>query len=298
MALILACVGLAGLGIWHSSALQRTKHPIQKPSQNEMKAAARARLQRGVGSQVKLAAAGDSAELVRASVDSVAQFIFERSNLNMSVETKMRLAQAEEQALNGNGSRLNVDKLAESLTASVTTRLAALSDKEIERAANAFHENAEGRITMRASGKLGTLTRADFIRQAKAGREWGRRGDAAIKTALGSMIRQEVADRFDNLAASLPEQFGRVSQEGATPVQALLIAYSVATDDPLEGSQSDLRNQLVEQRMFERKSPPAQAEQRAWDKAFGVNGFIYSTPVDLFFDKTTLTQLLAEGGSK
>lgn len=263
-----------------------------------MKAALRTRLQRGVGNQVKLAAAGDSAELVRASVDSAAQFIFERSNLNMSAETRMRLAQAEQQALNGDGYRLNVDKLTEALTTSVTNRLASLNDKEIERAANAFREDSEGRITMRASGKLGTLTRADFIRQAKAGREWGRRGDVAIKTALGSMIRQEVADRFDNLAAALPEQFGRVSQEGATPVQAILIAYSVATDDPLEGSQSDLRNQLVEQRMFERKSPPAQAEQRAWDKAFGVNGFIYATPVDMFFDKTTLTQLLAEGGSK
>ncbi|MGB7926157.1 MAG: hypothetical protein WCF57_23150 [Pyrinomonadaceae bacterium] len=295
LALVLACGGLAG--IWQSSAFQRTKQPTQRLTANEMKAASRARMQRGVGGQVRFASPGDSEATVKTSVDSVAKFIYERSNLYMSAATKNRLVKAEQDALNGNGHRISVADLTETLTTITANRLSTLKDTEIERAVDTFRPTPEGMITARSNGKWGYLTRADFIRQVKAGRGWSLRGDAAVKTALRSMIDEEVRDRVTSLVATLPERFGNVTREGATPTQALLISYAVAADDSLESSQSDLRTQFIQQRMAQRQTRPEKAQHDP-GKAYGVKGFMYSSPVDLFFDKSMITQLLtrAEGG--
>ena len=298
--LLLACVGFAGFGIWRISAFQRNAHLSQKPSENEIRDAVRVRMQRGVGGQVKLAVAGDSEERVKASVDSAARFISERADLFMSAETKNRLVHAEQAVLNGNGQRISVDQLTDTLTAIVTNRLSALNDRQLVQAADSFRPNSKGQITARANGQWGYLTREQFIAQAKAGRMWSRRGDAALKISLRSMIDEEVRVRVQALVTGLPEQFGSVTREGATPLQALLISYSLAADDSLENSQTDLRNQIVQKRMVEMQTRPTGPQNRDSGKAYGLNGFIHASPVNLFFDRAAIDQLLtnAEGGIK
>lgn len=298
--LLLACVGFAGVSIWRISAFQRIAPRSHKLSENEIRDAARARLQRGIGGQVTLAVAGDSEEQVKASVDSAAKFISERADLFMSEETKNRLVRAEQDVLNGNGQRISVDQLTDTLTAIVTNRLSALNDKQIMQVADSFRPNSKGQITARANGQWGYLTREQFIGQVKAGRMWSRRGDATLKISLRSMIDEEVKSRVHALVTSLPEQFGSVTREGATPLQALVISYSLAADDPLEGSQSDLRNQMVQKRMIEMQVRPTGPQNRDSGKAYGLNGFIYSSPINLFFDRAAIDQLLtsAEGGIK
>src|SRR5436190_2061023 len=65
----------------------------------------------GVGSEVRLASVGARSEDVRASADSVAEFIRYRSGLDLNDKVKDRLALMEERLLNGNGQRLAVDDL-------------------------------------------------------------------------------------------------------------------------------------------------------------------------------------------
>jgi len=298
--LLLACVVFAGFSLWRISASQRNANLSHNLSDNEVRDAARLRMQRGVGDQVRLAVAGDSEERVKASVDSAARFISERADLFMSDETKNRLVRAEQDVLNGNGQRISIDRLTDTLTAIVTNRVSALNDRQIMQAADSFRPNSQGQITARANGQWGYLTREQFIGQVKAGRMWSRRGDATLKVSLRSMIDEEVKSRVNALAASLPEQFGSVTREGATPVQALLISYSLAADDPLESSQSDLRNRIVQKRMIEMQARPTGPQNRDSGKAYGLNGFIHSSPVNLFFDRAAIDQLLtgAEGGIK
>ena len=298
-ALLLACVGLAGLGIWRSAAFQQTKQPAPSVSGDELKGYARASLQRGVGDQVRFATATDSAESVQASVESADNFILERTNLSMSAETKIRLVKAEQDVLRGNGRRLSVEELTDTLTEIVLNRVATLNNADIEWAANVYQPNSGGQITARANGKWGYLTTEQFSSQVRAGRQWSGRGNVALKTSLRSMIDGEVQARVNALATTLPEKFGNLHREGATPVQALLISYSLAADDPLESSQSELRSQLIQRRMIEGQTRPAHL-RRDSGKPYGVNGFVYSSPVNLFFDRAAIGQLLAraEGGTK
>lgn len=299
MVLLFACAGLAGLGIWRSSAFQQTTRSVPKLSDNDLKAYARASLQRGVGDQVRLATAVDSSESVQASVESAANFIFERADLSMSAETKSRLVKAEQDVLRGTGRRVSVEELTDTLTDIVLNRVAILTNAEIEWAVHVYQPNPEGEITARANGKWGYLTTEQLTSQVRAGRQWSGRGNVALKTSLRSMIAEEVQARVNALVTALPEKFGNVQREGATPVQALLLAYSLAADDPLENSQSELRSQLIQRRMAEEQTRPANL-RRDSGKAYGVNGFVYSSPVNLFFDKAAITQLLAraEGGTK
>src|SRR6185295_12454752 len=97
-------------------------------------------------------------------------------------------------------------------------------------------------------------TKQELIRQARSGREWSRRGDSALGAALRPMIEEEVNDRAVTLGAALTEQFGQASTQGVTPVQALLIGYSVAADDPLTDSRSDIAQALVQKRIDTRQT--------------------------------------------
>jgi hypothetical protein len=258
------------------------------------------RVRKGLGTEVRFAAASDSADQVNASVDSVARFIHDRSGLQMSDETKRRLAKAEKDTLKGKAPRLSLDELTDSFAGTVVDRVSAMTDNEIERAADGF-SSPEGEINTRASGKWGTLTRAEFVSQLKAAREWGQRGDHAVRDAVRSLVAEEVNDRAGYLSEAMPAQFGRVREEGVTPLQAVVIGYSVAADDLMTDARSDVAKTIVQQRMSERLTrAEAKAQRRASDTPYGADGFLHSSPLGLVFNKTAVNKMLdrAEGGNK
>jgi hypothetical protein len=97
---------------------------------------ARASLRAGIGSEVRFASAGARGEDVRASLDSMAEFIRYRSGLALDDEVKGRLAHMEERVLNGNGRRITVGELGGLFTTILVERLHDCTDSEIERAAD------------------------------------------------------------------------------------------------------------------------------------------------------------------
>ncbi len=259
-----------------------------------------ARVRKGLGAEVSFAKASDPSDKVNASVDSVARFIHERSGLQMSQETKVRLAKAERDVLKGKTPRISLDQLSDTFAGTVVDSVSAMTDDQIEKAADNL-SSPEGEINARASGKWGSLTRAEFVSQIKAAREWGQRGDHAVRDTVRSVIAEEVNDRAAYLSEALPEQFGRVKAEGVTPVQAVVIGYSVAADDLLADSRSDVAKNIVEQRMSERLTrAEARAQKRASNIPYGSKGSLHRSPVTLVFNKTAVDKLLqrAEGGNK
>jgi hypothetical protein len=217
----------------------------------------------------------------------------------MSDETKKRLAKAESDVLKGKAKRITLGELTEELTTAVVGRLATLTDEEIEQAA-AVSSGENGEIRSRADGKWGVLTKRELIQQAKSGREWSRQGDSALRVALRPMIEEEVKGRAATLGAAVPEQFGQAGTQGVTPTQALLIAYSLAADDPLADSRGDIEQAIVQKRMDARQTrEQKKAQKHVSGRPYGPHGFEHPSAPHLFF-KAGVDKLLnrGEGGAK
>ena len=290
IATVLAFLVSAGLGVWYSSRLPvKASAEDKQHLQNE--------LRKGIGSEVRFAARPEQAD---EAVASAADFIHWRSGLKLTEGFKKRLAKAEGDVLNGKSPYITVDELNEDMTTAVIDRLATLTDKEIEEATEASSD-AQGEVRSRANAKWGVMRKEDLVLQAKDGREWSRRGDEGLQLGLRSMIEGEVNDRVVTLSALLPEQFGNANSQGLTPTQALLIAYSVAADDPLTNSRSDIAQLLMEKRMAERQTrEQRKAQKDVSGRPYGRKGLLHPSAPDLFFTKSAIDKLLNlnEGGKK
>lgn len=290
IATVLAFLVAAGIAAWHSSRLPA------KASPDEDKQHLQNQLRKGIGSEVRFAARPEQAD---EAVASAADFIGWRSGLKLSEGFKKRLAKAESDVLNGKSPYITVDELTDDMTAGVVERLATLTDKEIEEAADASSD-AYGEVS-RANAKWGVMKKEDLIRQAKAGRERSRDGDVVPQLKLRPMIEGEVNDRVSTLSALLPEQFGNANSQGVTPTQALLIAYSVATDDPLTNSRSDIAQMLMQKRMDQRQTrEQRKAQKNVSGRPYGPKGVLHPSAPNLFFTKSIVDKLLNlnEGGKK
>lgn len=292
IALAAALVVVGSVAAWHASKLPAEASSEEKQRLNE-------RLRKGVGGEVRFASSASRPEQVDESVKSVDDFIYWRSGLRMSDETKRRLAKAENDVLKGKTKHITLGELTDELTTAVAERLATLTDEEIGQAADASSDE-NGEIRSRADGKWGVLTKRELIQQAKSGREWSRQGDSALRAALRPMIEGEVNDRVATLGAALPEQFGQAGTRGVTPTQALLITYSVAADDPLADSRGDIEQTIVQKRMDARQTrEQKKAQKNVSGRPYGPRGFEHPSAPHLFF-KAGVDKLLSrsEGGAK
>jgi hypothetical protein len=290
IAMVLAFLVLGGIAIWHAS-----KRPVE--ASPEKKEHVKNELRKGVGSEVRFALRPEQAG---EAVESAADFIRSRSGLKMSDHFKKRLAQAESDVLSGKSRYITVEELTDNMTAAVVDRLANLTDEEIQKAVEASADQ-NGEIRSRADAKWGVMTRKDLLRQAKAGREWSRRGDSGLELGLRGMIEGEVNDRVNALTTNLPEQFGNANSEGLTPTQAFLIAYSVVTDDPLSNSRADLAQMLKQKKMDERVTREQWlARKNASNLPYGPNGFLHPSGLHVFFTNDSVDRLLNlnKGGKK
>jgi hypothetical protein len=254
-------------------------------------------LRKGIGSEVRFASRAEAAE---DAVASAADFIHRRAGWTMSDDFKKRLAKAERDVLNGKSRYIGVSELTDNMTSAVVDRLATLTDKEID-AATEDSTDENGEIRSRANAKWGVLTKHALIQQAQAGREWSRRGDAALQVGLRSMIEGEVNERVSTLGTNLPEQFGNANSKGLTPTQAFMIAYSVAADDPLTNSQSDLAEMLKQQRMAAGITREQwQAQKNNSTRPYGPRGWLHPSAAQLFFTRNSVNKMLNlnEGGEK
>lgn len=293
VALIVAFVAMGGLGAWYAS------EPSAEAS-SEVKQQLRERLHKGIGSEVQFASATARPEQINEAVRSTADFIYWRSGLRISDKTRKKLAAAESNVLKGNVGYITIEALVDNLTAIAVERLATITDEEIRAAADASSDEY-GQILSRADGRWGALTKKELIKQAKSGREWSQKGDFALRTSLRSMIEEEVSDRVTKLSAALPEQFGQASLQGVTPIQALLIAYSVAADDPLTDSRSDIEQILIQKRMDSGQTrEQKRAQKNVSGRPYGPHGLLHPSAPQLFLNKAAVAKFLNlnEGGNK
>lgn len=292
----LIVVALAFAFVVLGVAAWRAPEPPAKASSSEERQNLQKQLRKGVGSEVRFASRAEQAD---DAVASAAEFIYWRSGIQISDKTRKSLAKAERDVLNGKSPHITAVELTDDMTTAVVERLATITDEEID-AATDESTDANGEIRSRADAKWGVMSKKELVRQAQAGREWSRRGDAGMKIGLRSMIEGEVNERVNNLSAMLPEQFGNATSQGLTPTQALVIAYSVAADDPLTNSRSDIADLVVQQRIQNRQTREQRKAQKGSGRPYGPYGVLHPSAPQLFLNKSSVDKLLNlnEGGAK
>jgi hypothetical protein len=260
-----------------------------------------ASLQDGVGQEVSIAQSGASQETVQTSVTSLANFINYRSGIALSGVVKTRLTQLEAETLSNSRRRLKTDDLAYILAETALEKAASMTDAEINNAAevlrgfnaptlSAAFQNGRDKVKLRAS-RAGSLSPQEFVAQVQKVRDADDTSKKIFKSAISVALSKEIQSRQDFLSAAMPSKYGNVS-DAMTPVQAMLITYSIASDDLLTQSSANLQA-----RMQSIQAGITQMTGQAYPspnnyKAFGNNGYIFSTPLDMAFTEASLNSLL------
>jgi hypothetical protein len=298
-AILSACATVASIGLWHSSATGEKKSDGREQYVARM---------RGGLSEVEFAAHNSPPGAARAGVESLARVIRKRSGVDLSQATKDRLAALEERTLRGELRPVTASELAAVLTQSLLERVAALSDDEVARAiesARGFNapdlpeEFSRGRSNVRIRASWGGPKVSDALTaQVKTFRDQAAAGDGAFKLLASGFINREVETRAQLLQEALPNQFRRKSGPltGAsnltlTPTQAVLVAYSVISDDYLLDNEANLRKDMRGIRDFRAKRSGRFPDPEGCF-AYGTNGYLHSSPLDLFMDEQTVVRML------
>jgi hypothetical protein len=292
------------------------------------RAQARQLLLGGVGSRVSLVREGAGPGQVRTSVDSLRDFVGERSGLDLAPELTDKLAAMEQRAVDGDFARISCDDLSDSVLAVVVDRFRHSTDAEIEQAASQLANvktrgadaqssggstnktaprtgtsqtgisgaaaGAGDRVMLRADGR-GIMDQSELIDAAK---QYRARMNApaqmiAIIGIVRPLVRQAFQKRLGMLSQGLPEQWGDAPSRGLAPVQAFLLSYSVVADDPLYRSRQGLEEVMkwVEQVNLKGKASQSYPSP-AGRLPYGSSGYLFSTPLDLIFDGQTCSHLL------
>ena len=264
---VLIAVAFGSFGVWRSLAVP--KQPIGSSIHESIK--------RGLGSEVKFASPGDPKGQIIASVESVDKFLFERAGLRMSKETKDRLATMEENTLNGITRRLSAEDIVVSLTGTINERLSYLTDQEIDFAERAMQKDGS-QVLPRRSAEY-AVSPEELVANARQLRDNLRKGNDVARDMVQHVVDESIYDRLTLFSVAVPNKFAGGFDGGFTPLQALVLSYSVVADDNLGGSSEDLKQAGIS----------AKANGK---KAFGKEGHVFRAPIDFVFNRKTSARLL------
>ncbi len=239
------------------------------------------------------------------AADNLTNFIYYRSGIQLSEPNRDSLSQSEQSSFS-QSKKISQSQLAKILTDVSFERLVTLTDSEINLIAETLrgfnppgglptvYQGVRGRVKPRADGE-GAMEPERFVNQIKASRDAFLDGKSAetemTKTALHNRITSEISDRVNYLSSAEPSFFGG-SKGFMTPMQALLIAYSVVTDDLLVGNQADLEQTKSElQQVASRFASEPYPGHQGYN-AYGVNGYLYSSPTNFLLDDATTSRLI------
>lgn len=307
VALGLLCTAVVVTSAWRSST----------PKKADAKAIAESfrkyheRIRDGVGREVALMR-GSSPGQIRRSVDSVAKFVERRSGVTLSEATKNRLAALEEKVQSGNSRRLSLSAFSDTLSATMLERFSSLTDQELAQMHETFRgfnapdmpENYQRHFKLPQAHVFIGFPPEKTLGKLKA-----------MRDGLNTPAREMVADMFhekvqyyvrgkvQNLAKAVPEQFGNLwdvagdresssADAGFTPLQAFLVAYSLVSDDNLTYSQANLRKRMEMDQKDNTESLGQPYPSPEGHHAYGANGYLFSSPLDLVFDEQTVNHLL------
>jgi hypothetical protein len=245
--------------------------------------------------QVEFPSTRSSEGEIKRSVESIDSFLYARSNIRLSETVKARLIAAEQQvALNAN-SRLTSEQLIDVLTEVAFKRLQSLTDDDIRKAKATYERSyiVDGSYAG-FTWKQIKLTPAEFEKNLKRLSERSKSNNRDLRSSLQKLIagnspESGVNGQLQLFARVLPEQFGTVMQTGISPIQAILIAYAIASDDPIHISRAALENEMAQ---AHKNIGGQRYPEPNGSCPFGTNGYLFATPLDLIFNDQTIASML------
>jgi hypothetical protein len=245
--------------------------------------------------QVEFPSTRSSESEIKRSVESIDAFLYSRSNIRLSDTVKSRLVAAEQQVALGANSRLTSEQLIDVLTEVAFRRLQSLTEDEI-RSAKATYEKSyivDGSYAG-FTWKQIKLSPEDFEKRLKGLSERSKSNNRELRKTLKKLIagnspENGVNGQIQLYTRVLPEQFGAVMQAGISPSQALLIAYAIASDDPIHVARTALQMEMAQ--AHKNIGGPRYPEPNG-SCPFGTNGYLFATPLDLLFNDQTIGSML------
>jgi hypothetical protein len=237
----------------------------------------------------------DSMNAARTNLAHVTALLYERSGYWLDAETTACVGQAEGRYATTGKGFIEATDLTETLTGIVIDRFSRLTDTEIKElltTMQGFRSEKTPRgtlppdeILIRPWGPVVKIDRAqEYLRQARSPRE-----RAVLTDLVRLMIGNEVTNRIRLFEAAQPEYW---SARRITPTQAVVLTYSVLSGDQFIRTADELaRDMRAKQRYYEEKQKIRFSLENQF--AFGRNGVLYGSPVDLL-DGRAIRQLLRQ----
>ena len=245
--------------------------------------------------QVEFPSTRSSEGEIKHSVESIDNFLYSRSNIRLSETVKTRLVDAERQIALGANSRLTSEQLIDVLTEVALKRLQSLTDDDIRKAKTTYEKSyiVDGSYAG-FTWKQIKLSPADFEKNLRRLSERSKSNNRELRDTLQKIIagnspESGVNGQLQLYARLLPEQFGAVMQAGISPTQAVLIAYAIASDDPIHISRTALENEMVQ---AHKNIGGQRYPEPNGSSPFGPNGYLFATPLDLIFNDQTIGSML------
>lgn len=266
--------------------------------QNSTRTNSVARLQDGLGKEVRFASPGAGEAEIRDSINSVSQFINNRAGFHVSSAVQERLVAEEKKFLSGESNGILVSTVVPTITTVLLDRAKALTTDEINyvadslaglRASDLPQNFVSDTVKLRANMDTGLTKRqlTSFLFQIK--------NNGLSQTDLFE-INSTIADLFNKRVDLYRQAFGNFvasknNYQYISPSRAYLIYYSIVSDDFLSGSTASYRQTMKSLRAVYTKRA---GYYPATDNfvPFGSNGYLYSSPIDLVMDEATTLKML------
>lgn len=315
---------LLSVSIWRSAAVRKQnngvifengKFDLSKVGTPEERARHRehfiASIREGI-SAIRLPSADSSGQDIRVGVDSLAGFIQTRTGIRLPETTRTHLATLEAATRKTGKGGISIDKLSKVLTKWVLDRVSTLTDREVDAVEDSLRGFTTPELAANPPPKLAELGQRKnlhlrgsvMVHESMAAgllksiRDRAAAGDETLKQEAYRLVRDELGKRVTTLSEAVPGVLGEPSPDVAdvrlTPLQSFLLVYSVLSDDPLTNDQVNLEKAMrarwewAVSRGGGGYFPPPDGHY-----AYGANGYLYSSPLDLFFSEKALGRLMA-----
>ena len=247
--------------------------------------------------EINFPATNNSPE-INAVAENLSDFMNYRAGVQLSEENKNLLRELEQKSWN-QSKKINRGTLTGILTDLAVEKISNATDEDINYAAEKLggfdapdlpesFKRGNRTVMLRASG-LGSIDKSEFIEQAKILRDTVKSNKIA-RSFVVSAIDREIQQRIMLLAKASPKDFNSITD--LTPTQAVLMTYVIVTDDTPAHNRKELQKKMEDMqtgisRVINQPYPSPQTHS-----AYGVNGYLFSTPVNLLLDDAAFTKIL------
>lgn len=257
----------------------------------------KARVKQGLG-EIKFSSSS-SENKIAASVKSLSKFIEDRSGIIINPDAQKLLISQEQSFRLDNKNGVSLPELGDLITETVMQRAKTWNEQETASAVESWKgfnhpdlpdsfKKGRSRIVLRSNGAgIRTDQLLEFLSALK-------KGNGEIPASYISYFKQEITERTENkykyLSELMPEQFP-LREQNISPFNSMLIAYSIIADDSLADSMNNLVRKMDSISEWHKKKEGKYPNANGL-KAYGPNGFMYSSPTNLLLDDNGINILL------